>query len=127
MNWNASLESNRPPNENLLLPFSLGIGVRESASQAESWARCHRDLIFLELLCSLPLLHTGCGQSEGEKHNGHGKLLTKERADFICEKIAKGLKDNKIVGSANVIAYAMKESWFAGFEEGRKYPLKESK
>jgi len=30
-------------------------------------------------------------------------------------------------GSANVIAYAMKESWFAGFEEGRKYPFKESK
>ena len=46
------------------------------------------------------------------------KLLTKEKADFICEKIAKGLKDNKIVGSANVIAYAMRESWFAGFEEG---------
>jgi hypothetical protein len=54
------------------------------------------------------------------------KLLTKEKADFICTKIAKGLKDNKIVGSANVIVYAMKESWFAGFEEGRKYPLKES-
>jgi hypothetical protein len=33
------------------------------------------------------------------------------------------LEENKIVGSANVIAYAMKESWSAGFEEGRKYPL----
>jgi hypothetical protein len=54
------------------------------------------------------------------------KLLTKEKADSICAKIAKGLKDNKIVGSANVIAYAMKESWIAGFEEGRKFPLKQS-
>lgn len=53
------------------------------------------------------------------------KLLTKEKADSICAKIAKGLDDNKIVGSSNVIAYAMKESWLAGFEEGRKYPLKE--
>jgi len=51
--------------------------------------------------------------------------LTKERADSIFAKIAKGLDDNKIVGSSNVIAYAMKESWLAGFEEGRKYPLKE--
>ena len=38
------------------------------------------------------------------------KLLTKERADSICAKIAKGLEDNQIVGSANMIAYAMKES-----------------
>ena len=51
------------------------------------------------------------------------KLLRKQKADF--EKIAIGLEENKIVGSANVIAYAMKESWLAGFEEGRKYPLKE--
>jgi len=28
-----------------------------------------------------------------------------------------------IVGSANVIAYVMKESWLARFEEGCKYPL----
>jgi hypothetical protein len=41
-------------------------------------------------------------------------LLTKEKADAICEKIVRGLEENKIVGSANVIAYAMKESWFAG-------------
>ena len=54
------------------------------------------------------------------------KLLTKEKADSICAKIANGLEENKIVGSANVIAYAMKESWLAGFEEGRKYPLKGS-
>jgi hypothetical protein len=52
------------------------------------------------------------------------KLLTKEKADAIFAKIAKGLDDNKIVGSANVIAYAMKQAWFAGFEEGRKYPAK---
>jgi hypothetical protein len=55
------------------------------------------------------------------------KLLTKEKADAICAKIANGLEENKIVGSTNVIAYAMKESWLAGFEEGRKYPLMESK
>jgi hypothetical protein len=52
------------------------------------------------------------------------KLLTKEKADVICAKIAKGLEDNKIVGSANVIAYAMQQAWFAGFEEGRKYPAR---
>jgi hypothetical protein len=52
-------------------------------------------------------------------------LLTKEKSDLICAKIAKGLEDNKIVGSANIIAYAMKQAWFAGFEEGFKYPLKE--
>jgi hypothetical protein len=51
------------------------------------------------------------------------KLLTKEKADAICAKIAKGLEENKIVGSASVIACAMRESWFAGFEEGRKHPL----
>ena len=54
-------------------------------------------------------------------------LLTQEKADSICTKIAKGLEDNKIVGSASMIAYAMKQAWFAGFEEGRKYPLVESK
>jgi hypothetical protein len=51
------------------------------------------------------------------------RLLTKEKADFIFAKIAKGLEENKIVGSANMIAYVMKQAWFAGFEEGRKYPL----
>jgi hypothetical protein len=35
-------------------------------------------------------------------------LLTKEKADAISEKIAKGLEENKISGSANVIGYAMK-------------------
>jgi hypothetical protein len=55
------------------------------------------------------------------------KLLTKEKANLICAKIAKGLEDNQIVGSSNVISYAMKESWLAGFEEGRKYRLTESK
>ena len=53
------------------------------------------------------------------------KLLTKEKTETICAKIAKGLEDNKIIGSANIIAYAIKESWLTGFEEGRKYPLKE--
>jgi hypothetical protein len=56
-----------------------------------------------------------------------GKLLTKEKLTVISEKIAKGLEENKIVGSANIIDYALKESWFAGFEEGQKYPLTESK
>jgi hypothetical protein len=55
------------------------------------------------------------------------KLLTKEKADSICAKIVKGLEDNKIIGSANVISYAMKQAWSAGFEEGRKYPLVDSK
>jgi hypothetical protein len=54
------------------------------------------------------------------------KLLTREKADAICAKIAEGLEKNKIVGSANVIAYVMKQAWFAGFEEGRKYPLRGS-
>jgi len=49
------------------------------------------------------------------------KILTKEKASAICEKIAKGIEDNKIVGSANLISYVVKEVWFAGFEEGRKY------
>jgi hypothetical protein len=53
------------------------------------------------------------------------RLLTKEKAGAICAKIAKGLEDNKIVGSANVIAYAMKQAWFAGFVEGRKHPVKD--
>jgi hypothetical protein len=53
------------------------------------------------------------------------RVLTKEKADAIFAKIAKGLEDNKIVGSSNMIAYAMKQSWLAGFEEGRKYPIKE--
>jgi hypothetical protein len=53
------------------------------------------------------------------------KLLTNEKTDAICAKIAKGLEDNKIVGSSNTIAYAMKQSWLAGFEEGRKHPLNE--
>jgi len=53
------------------------------------------------------------------------ELLTKEKADSLSEQIAQGLEDNKIVGSANMIAYAMKQAWFAGFEEGCKFRLKE--
>ena len=52
-------------------------------------------------------------------------LLTNEKADSISARIAKGLEENKIVESANMIVYVMKQAWFAGFEEGRKYPLKE--
>ena len=52
------------------------------------------------------------------------KLLTKEKAESICAKIAKGLEENKIVGSGQMIRFAMEEAWLAGFEEGRKYPLK---
>jgi len=85
----------------------------------------YRNLIFLELPRSLALLLTrfrpSVREMDIEKH------LTKEKADAICEKIAKGLDENKIVGTANVIAYALKESWSAEFEERRKYPLKESK
>ena len=50
-------------------------------------------------------------------------LLTREKVDSIYAKIAKGLEESQIVGSSNMIVYAMKEAWFAGFEEGRKYPL----
>lgn len=53
-------------------------------------------------------------------------LLTKEKADLIHAKIAKELDENKIAGSANMIAYALKHAWLAGFEEGRKYPLRGS-
>jgi hypothetical protein len=53
-------------------------------------------------------------------------LLTKEKSDLMCAKIAKGLEKNKNVGSSNMIAFVMKEAWFAGFEEGRKYSLRGS-
>jgi hypothetical protein len=43
---------------------------------------------------------------------GVEKRLTKEKTDFIFAKIAKGLEENKIVGSANKIAYVMKQAWF---------------
>jgi len=46
-------------------------------------------------------------------------LLTKEKADALAEKIAKGLEEEHIMGSNNIIAYAMKEAWIAGFEAGR--------
>ena len=55
------------------------------------------------------------------------KLLTKEKSDAVCTKIAKGLEDNEIIGSANVIRFVMKEAWLAGFEEGRKHTFVESK
>ena len=35
------------------------------------------------------------------------KLLTKEKADSIFEKIAKGLEEDKIVGSPSMLDYAM--------------------
>jgi hypothetical protein len=50
-------------------------------------------------------------------------FLTKEKADAILERIAKGLEENQISGGAQMIAYAVKEASIAGFEEGRKYPL----
>jgi hypothetical protein len=51
------------------------------------------------------------------------KVLTKEKADAMCEQIAKGLDENRITGSANVIVYVMRQAWMAGFEEGQKHPL----
>ena len=54
------------------------------------------------------------------------KILTKEKADAMYEKITKGLENNKIVGSRNMIGYAMREAWSAGFEEGRKHTLTQS-
>jgi hypothetical protein len=68
-----------------------------------------------------PATYTSAQVNEGNMDME--KLLTKEKANLISEKIAKGLEDNKIVGSANMVAYAIKESWLAGFEDGRKYPL----
>ena len=64
------------------------------------------------------------GIDEMENRLDMESLLTKEKTDAMCERIAKGLEENKISGSANVIRYALKVSWLAGFEEGRKYALK---
>jgi hypothetical protein len=52
------------------------------------------------------------------------EFLTKEIADAIWEKISKGLEENKIRGSAQMMRYAMNEAWLAGFEQGRKHALK---
>jgi hypothetical protein len=49
--------------------------------------------------------------------------LTKEKADAMYQKIAKGLENNKIVGSTQMIDYAIREAWLAGFEEGRNHAL----
>jgi hypothetical protein len=38
------------------------------------------------------------------------KLLPKEKADSVFANIAKGLGENKIVGSSNMIVYAMKQA-----------------
>ena len=46
------------------------------------------------------------------------KIFTPEKTEALCEK---GLEENKISGSAQVITYAIKEAWIAGFEEGRKH------
>jgi hypothetical protein len=61
-----------------------------------------------------------------EKNMDIEKLLTKKKLTVISEKIVRGFEENKIVGSANMIAYAIRKSWLAGFEEGRKYPLTKS-
>jgi len=34
------------------------------------------------------------------------ELFTEKKANNICEKIAKAVEENKIVGSAQIIAYA---------------------
>jgi hypothetical protein len=38
-------------------------------------------------------------------------ILTKEKADAMYEKIAKGLEKNKIVASAQMIDFAIREAW----------------
>ena len=53
------------------------------------------------------------------------KFLTKEKAKALCERVEKGLAENKILGSAQMIDYAVKEAWLAGFEEGLKYPSRD--
>lgn len=81
----------------------------------------HRHLIHFESFCSFPLLQIWSGPSERGNMDME-KLLTKEKLTAISEKIANGLEENKIVGCANMLVYAIRESWLAGFEEGRKYP-----
>ena len=49
------------------------------------------------------------------------KILTWEETQALMEKIARGLEENHITGSNNVIGFAMKEAWVAGFEGGYKY------
>jgi hypothetical protein len=49
-------------------------------------------------------------------------VLTKEKTAALVERIQKGLEENKISGSAQMIAYVVREAWCAGFEEGRKQP-----
>jgi hypothetical protein len=49
-------------------------------------------------------------------------VLTKEKAEALVERIQKGLEENKISGSAQMIAYVVSEAWCAGFEEGRRHP-----
>jgi hypothetical protein len=83
---------------------------------------CHRDLIFLEFIAAL-----ACYLPVSEENMDTETIFTKEKSDAVSEKIVRVWEENKIVGSANIITYAIRESWLAGFEEGRKYPLKESK
>jgi hypothetical protein len=48
------------------------------------------------------------------------KILTKEKADLIWETILKKLEEDRIVGSAQMIRFAINEAWLASFEEGRR-------
>jgi hypothetical protein len=51
-------------------------------------------------------------------------LLTKEKANAICEKIAKGLEENKNLWKRKCDRLCDESILVAGFEEGRKYGLK---
>jgi hypothetical protein len=50
-----------------------------------------------------------------------GELLTKEKADALFQRIANGIEENKFSRSVDIIDYAMKEAWLAGFEDGQKH------
>jgi hypothetical protein len=54
------------------------------------------------------------------------ELLTKEKADALFQRIAKGIEENKFSRSVDIIDYAMKEAWLAapvsrsGFDGDRR-------
>jgi hypothetical protein len=53
------------------------------------------------------------------------EVMTKEKMDALLDKIVLGLGRENIVGTVQVLGYAIGKAWVAGFEEGRKYNLSE--
>jgi hypothetical protein len=48
-------------------------------------------------------------------------ILTEEKANALFQRISKSIEENKVARSADIIIYAMKEAWIAGFDEGQTY------